>query len=60
MEDVQDCSMIRLDYHLYMGRLYQVFDFLDNPDKTGNFEFRRPVVSLSRGEESGEKEDGLN
>lgn len=52
--------MIRLDYHLCSGGLYQVSDFLDNPDKTGDLEFRQPVVSLSRGEESGEEEDGLN
>lgn len=52
--------MICLDYHLYLGRLYQVSNFLDNLDKTGNLEFYRPIVSFSRSEESGEKENGLN
>lgn len=52
--------MIRLDYHLCSEGLYQVSDFLDNLDKTGNLELCRPVVSLSRGEKSREEEDRLN
>lgn len=52
--------MICLDYHLCLGRLYQMLNLLDNLDKTDNLKVGWLVVFFSNNKEFKKKKEGLH
>lgn len=52
--------MICLNYHLCLGRLYQMPNLLDNLNKTGNLKVGWLVVFFSNNKEFKKKKEGLH
>lgn len=52
--------MILLNYHLCPADFYQIPNFFDNSDKTGNLKYYWPVISLDCNEKLRRKEYMLN
>lgn len=52
--------MILLRYHLCLTDFYQIPNFFDNSDKTGNLKYYWPVISLNCNEKLRRKEYVLN
>lgn len=60
LENIEDCSIIYVNYHLCPKIFYQIPDFFDNSDKTYNLIFHWSIFSLNSIKKARKKEDKLN